>query len=650
MNYFDSAGRPLRTGARLGAGGEGIVYDLAGSAPSRVIKIYHKLPGAAAVAKLQAMAGAADEAMLRVAAWPIDTVHTAPGGPLAGIVMPKVTGFGEIHLLYSPAHRRSEYPRADWGQLVHAARNLAAAVEAVHARGHVIGDVNQKNVTVAANATVMLVDCDGFQIARNGTIHPCEVGVAHFTPPELQGRSFRGIHRTANHDAFGLAVLCFHLLFMGRHPFAGRYSGAGDMPIERAIAEFRFSFGASARSYGMEPPPGALPLTAVTPSVATLFERAFGQTTAAARPNASQWRIALEEMGRQLRTCPRVHAHKFLQSLSACTWCELEGRTGVIFFLGIAAAPGAARMVFDLAAAWSAIEKIAPPRPMPPLPSPHVTGITARPIEETLIARRRRLAIARIAVPFAGTIAVALLASPAHGVLAGLVLVIALFCIPKPGAEEEVQRKAAFDAASAAWREVQLRWLREAQINSGAFGVDLDALRKQRDAYRELERQYARERGALETAKRARQLEQFLDRFFIDHAKIAKIGSGRKATLASYGIETAADVTIQRLAGVPGFGPTLVASLMIWRASIERTFTFDASKQIHPQEIARLDQKFIPQRRDLENALRAGPARLTASREQIDTRRTRLRGELDVRAAAWAQARADLDAMRVWRR
>ncbi len=105
-----------------------------------------------------------------------------------------------------------------------------------------------------------------------------------------------------------------------------------------------------------------------------------------------------------------------------------------------------------------------------------------------------------------------------------------------------------------------------------------------------------------------------------------------------------------RLAAVPGFGPTLIAALMVWRASIERKFTFDPSQQVDPRELARLEQHYLPQRRDLEKTLRDGPARLNAFREQIDARRTLLRSELQARAAAWAQARADLDVMRVWRR
>lgn len=647
MNHYDSSGRKLQLGQLLGRGGEGAVYELAGPTPPRVAKLYHAPPATAKVDKVRAMIASAHPSMLTVAAWPLDTIHAAPNGPVTGLVMPKVTGYGEIHLLYSPAHRRSDFPRADWGHLVHAARNVAAAVETVHARGHVVGDVNQKNFTVAANATVMLVDCDSFQISHGGLIYPCEVGVAHFTPPELQGRPFHTVRRTANHDAFGLAVLCFHLLFMGRHPFAGRYHGAGDMPIERAIREWRFSFGAAARRVLMEPPPGALPLAAVPPAVAALFEEAFGQSTADARPPASQWRLALDALSRQLKTCARVGIHKFFDGLTACVWCELEGRTGVVFFLDVTRS-AAAGLAFDIAATWMAIERVGVPLPLPALPQPTFHGITPRPLDGALMARRRAAATARIAVPIA-LITVALIASISPTAVAFLIVLATVIpLLPLPGRDEQIKRKAAFEAADTAWRQIQQRWLSESRSNP--FSIELEALRRKRDAYRELHKQYARERDALEKAKRAKQLEQFLEKYFLDHAKIPKIGSGRKATLASFGIETAADVTYGRLASVPGFGPTLVASLVHWRATIESRFTFDPSRHVDPQEVSRLQARFAPKRRELEPSLLAGAARLSALREQVEAHRARLRVELEVSAADWARARADLDAMKIWRR
>ena len=99
--------------------------------------------------------------------------------------------------------------------------------------------------------------------------------------------SLGATRRTANHDAFGLAVLIFHLLFMGRHPFAGRYLGQGEMPIERAIAETRFAYSHDNSRTQMAPPPYTPPIEMVGPAMTGLFERAFhadGRRVAARAP------------------------------------------------------------------------------------------------------------------------------------------------------------------------------------------------------------------------------------------------------------------------------------------------------------------------------------------------------------------------------
>jgi DNA-binding helix-hairpin-helix protein with protein kinase domain len=64
----------------------------------------------------------------------------------------------------------------------------------------------------------------------------------------------------------------------------------------------------------------------------------------------------------------------------------------------------------------------------------------------------------------------------------------------------------------------------------------------------------ARSRADLERKKRESQLNRHLDRFAIKDARIKKIGSGRKAVLASFGVETAADVEAHRIQRIQGFG------------------------------------------------------------------------------------------------
>ena len=151
--------------------------------------------------------------------------------------MPRIADFLEIHHLYSVAQRKKDFPEADWGFLLHTARNCAIAFEAVHQHGHVVGDVNQKNVMVSKKGIVAFVDCDSFQVAEGTRIFRCGVGVPEYTPPELHGKNFASLDRAANHDLFGLAVLVFHLLMMGRHPFSGVPLVNADIPIEKAIQE-----------------------------------------------------------------------------------------------------------------------------------------------------------------------------------------------------------------------------------------------------------------------------------------------------------------------------------------------------------------------------------------------------------------------------
>ena len=236
------------------------------------------------------------------AAWPLEVLHDGKPQNVCGIVLPRIDRHDEIHKLYSPAHRKIEYPDKDWSFLAHAAMNCAAAFDAIHAKGHVIGDVNQGNVLVSQRGTVFLIDCDSFQVCARGRTFLCEVGVPQFTAPELQGQSFRGMTRTANHDRFGLALMIFHLLMMGRHPFAGRYLGDGDMPIEQAIAEYRFAFSRDAARLEMAAPPQTLPLERITPRLAPLFEQAFSARQPAARQSPHGCRMARRAVGRAVRT------------------------------------------------------------------------------------------------------------------------------------------------------------------------------------------------------------------------------------------------------------------------------------------------------------------------------------------------------------
>ena len=648
---YSGAGHLVEPGKALGRGGEGAVHDIVGR-PGFVAKIYHQAVGADKALKLEGMARQAHPSLLEIAAWPVDVLRAQPTGPICGFVMPKVSGYQEIHSLYGPAHRKRAFPQADWSFLIHAARNLASAFETIHARGHVIGDVNPGNVVISAQALVKLIDCDSFQIDTGNRLFPCDVGVPQFTAPELQDRPFHGLRRTSDHDAFGLALLCFHLLFMGRHPFAGRYRGKGDMPIERAIKEYRFAFGQHAAARSMESPPHTLPFAALPHPVAHLFERAFAPPNPAQRrPSAREWLLALEQLGGELRTCRHSALHKYPQRSPACPWCTLEQTSGTLFFVPPAhqsatGGSGAGLGDADLEPIWNRILAVEPPTDEePPAPaSTPLTPITPTPLPEPLRLIRRRNALKTAAI--AGT---ALVVTSIHPQLSWLWLPLAAvaWSLTRDNAarRERQRRRMALLAARRELMDLRAAWQRHATAQP--FADKLQALRELRKRHRKLDAEYQRDLRRLETGQRQLQLQAFLEGHFVDAARIAGLRATDRMALESYGIETAADVTPAAIQAVPGFGRHLgqqrYAALLAWRQALERQFRYDPDKgAANPTAVANLRQQHAQQRQQIERELLAGPEELSRIKADILKQRAQLNIALIRQAMREAQAQADL--------
>jgi DNA-binding helix-hairpin-helix protein with protein kinase domain len=326
----DQSGNVVRLATKpFAIGGEGAVFDVLNN-PDVVAKLYNKLQSRERCDKLRAMAKLCSPDLLKIAAWPTATLNAGNPATIDGILMPRIADFLEIHHLYSVAQRKKDFPEADWGFLLHTAKNCAIAFESVHSHGHVVGDVNQKNVMVSRKGIVALVDCDSFQVAEGTRIFRCGVGVPEYTPPELQGKSFATLDRTANHDLFGLAILVFHLLMMGRHPFSGVPLVQADIPIEKAIAEGYYAYTRNTSSARLKPPPHVPPVTMLDPSMLDLFERAF---TTAQRPTATDWRGVLDKAMSQLIRCKNDPRHSYLTAAGGCPWCGMIATSRLMFFL-----------------------------------------------------------------------------------------------------------------------------------------------------------------------------------------------------------------------------------------------------------------------------------------------------------------------------
>lgn len=641
---LDVTGRPVRLGRELGKGGEGVVFEVDGSS-QLVAKVYHQPAEGDKAAKLAAMVRSGGSALTSVAAWPTTTLHHRLGDRVIGVVMNRVHGV-EVHRLYSPAHRKAEFPNFDWDKLIVVARNIAAAVARIHDAGHVIGDVNQGNVLVAPTGVVSLIDCDSFQIWDGGRWHPCHVGVAHFTPPELQGKSFRGVTRTQNHDRFGLAVLVFQLLFMGRHPFAGRFLGSGDMPLEQAIREHRFAFGRSAPGMQMAPPPSALPLLSASTAVADLLERAFGRLAPGdARPSAVDWINTLDGLRRSLVACSTNAGHKYLRDLgSSCPWCAIEADGGPDFFATFQSAVHA-YTGFDLAKVWAEITAV--PAPDTSVPALQLNG-NPRPMVR--FGPLRRVAWRARAAAYVAAGAWFLFGSALTGgnTLAGAIALWALGLILGKVSGVAAQREARqreLASAEAALRQLEERWKRDVESSGSRFETRLRELTATRAEYLGLDRVKQRDFEVLHAARRDRQLQHYLERFFIDKATIKGIGPALVSTLASYGIETAADVLPSAIRAVPGFGPARVNAICDWRDLLASRFVFDPNRGVDPRDVAAVEHKHARRRHDLERVLAAGPSELRRLRSLALQARRGLHEELERQQRATALARANLAAV-----
>ena len=651
LPLVDASGRPLRLGAELGRGGEGSVYALA-DRTDVVAKLYHHRPGGDKSAKIVAMAKLGTDRLLKLAAWPTSPIHEASrGGPVLGFLMPRISGHKPAFNLYSPKLRLQEFPSAGWAFLIHAAANAARAFAVIHESGHVIGDVNHGNLVVAADATVKLIDCDSFQVSAKGQRWFCDVGVSTHQPPEFQGlTSYKHVLRTPNHDNFGLAVIVFQLLFMARHPFSGRYLGSGDMPIERAIKEYRFAYGANALALQMKPPPGSLGLNGVTRNLALLFERAF--SPAGSRPKPEEWIAALGELARGLRKCAANPGHEYHAPLGKCPWCEIEATGGfvlfpVVFLGGAGPQPGG----IDIAALWQELRAIPDPGTAPPLPPPSALKSKAKATPQTTQAPPRKRMRAALVLTTVVIIPVAKFVGPTSKIAdatfwpcAVAILILLSWAAMRPVRKRS---KAELEQAALKARErctaIEHQWKMDA--GNEEFVQRRLALEKLKADYDRLPHERLRRLQDLETNREGAQLTAFLDRCPLDGANIKGVGDAKITVLQSYGIATAADIIDQKVLAVPGIGPVMLKRLKVWRRQKEARFVFDPKKGVSAIDKQTVEQRIQIERARLEKALSEGVQQLATFSKEILARRQALEHEARNAAEAFLRAEADLRAM-----
>jgi DNA-binding helix-hairpin-helix protein with protein kinase domain len=501
----------------------------------------------------------------------------------------------------------------------------------------VIGDLNPKNILVTRKATVYLLDVDSFQVTVDGKTYRCEGGFPEYTPPELQGVAFRDIDRRHEHDCFGLAVVIFQLLFMGRHPFSGRYLGSGEMPLERAIRESRFAYGVDAEARKMRQPPGTLALDSMPSPLVRLFRRAFLTTE---RPLPSEWIEHLDALAKALKKCDEHSGHYYYNELRECPWCGIESDARVRLFNISLSASDLRRGHFRLDEIWKEIESVkAPDDPRiqwdkilkKPEPSQEVAAFAA--------TRDNRFTIAFIFSVIAGLAIGLLMFTPylIPLIIAGLIA-RAIARVDTLGFVEIIEARQR--QAKSEDKLLQHRYGRNA--GNERWYAKLDELRSQKDTYKNLAQVRQSTLKELEVEAQKNQLEEYLDQFEIKDAEIRGVAAPIKAALLSHGVETAADVG-EEVEWIPSVELYQAEKLLEWRRDLALKFVFDPDRGVLREDLIRTERELDSLRFRLESELSGGARRLRQVKQEIEVSRQELQPALTEARQELAQAEKDLE-------
>lgn len=334
---------------KIGAGGEGTVYTLAGN-NLLAAKIYkqEKFQDSESRKKMERKLKAM--ILLQIPAiingtvrlsWPQDVLYL--NGEMVGFVMPKINTTYKIYDIYREgAVRKKIYPHYTWQYSVMFAYHLAWIVNYLHEYDIVIGDFNQNNIAVdTAKNTIILIDCDSFDLTDRVTKEhfPCTVGMQEMLAPELQTAGSL-IHKkfTKESDNFSLAIHIFRLLMKNADPFGGvmkKKASMTSIPLNRAILNGECAY--VRHVSGKQIPSWSVTLDILPDEVVRLFKKTFSYTLSSSKKNisnratAKEWCAALSPLltaksNVLLKTCKKDKLHIYPAHNKQCPWCKCESQ------------------------------------------------------------------------------------------------------------------------------------------------------------------------------------------------------------------------------------------------------------------------------------------------------------------------------------
>lgn len=313
-------------GVSIGRGGEGEVLRVAGRTDivAKVIHPDRRSGPDSFERRSKLVAQIQSQPSSKFLCWPSGLLFD--GDEWLGFVMPAVgidaLPWASFANFFS---RSTQAPDFDLVYAMTSVINLCAAFETVHATGGVVGDVNESNVLVGADASVWVIDCDSQQFSSKNQIWFCTVGKEEFCAPELVGSDFKTTPRTTSSDVFGFAVLAFQMLSGGSHPFDAVPEDK-DTDLEPLSHRIKHGLAPLFKSAPGIKAPTRVPIDAIPAPLLDIMRDSL-LNTPEKRPTLAQWSQVLRDVQQNLQPCKKSSSHLSL-SKKDCPWCRHFHSTG----------------------------------------------------------------------------------------------------------------------------------------------------------------------------------------------------------------------------------------------------------------------------------------------------------------------------------
>ncbi len=357
-------------------------------------------------------------------------------------------------------------------------------------------------------------------------------------------------------------------------------------------------------------------------------------------------------MKSQLKPCSADIGHKFPNYLGTCPWCDLEREGTPNFFASVTAHLVDRRegeLTASLDVLWRPLEELRHTAKSCILEKVSFASlqVTPTPIPEAieqnhafaqLIGRVTLTSLLLMVLTWWNSALLAIFVAFTVGFGTWWLVLSRAYGLRT----EQHRREERLSQAVAKLRSLEQEAANQLDVARTQFNKTFESLELTRAEIEGLWPRYTADLDGLNHQRERRQLDAFLQSHSIREATIPLIGDWRKSTLASFGIETAYDISEIRVMNIDGFGPTYTSALLDWKRTIQNKFKFRPRQKIPNVDRNTILARYLRKREELEDVLASGRYSLELLWNQMQDQKSRYQQRLEATALEAKQAEADV--------